>query len=170
MKINGWCNSTWTNAKLYRSQQELHYSPSLPSTDKVLNNGNSAKYLGLNINKTLSLDIHINEVTQKAHNTLSFSSRNISRLLPNIKDRCYGDDGRRWKSDVTTPAWSWCIGLYMTWLMYYLLHAYKSRNYMYTVLRTTPISSMCHSPEHQCTGSHTSCKPSDCRTICSDPW
>ena len=29
---------------------------------------------------------------------------------------------------------------------------------------------MCHSPEHQCTGSHASCKPSDCRTICSDPW
>ena len=87
----------------------------------------------------------------------------------NAEDQqCYGDDGRRWKSDITTPAWSWCIALYMTWLTYYLLYTYNSRNY--TVLRTTPISSMCHSPEHQCTGSHTSCKPSDCRTICSDPW
>ena len=56
---------------------------------QVLNNGNSAKYLGLNIHKTLSLDVHINEVTQKAHNTLSFSSRNISRWPTNIKAQCY---------------------------------------------------------------------------------
>jgi hypothetical protein len=56
---------------------------------QVLNNGNSAKYLGLNIHKTLNLDVHINEVTQKAHNTLSFSSRNIIRWPTNIKDECY---------------------------------------------------------------------------------
>jgi hypothetical protein len=56
---------------------------------QVLNNGNSAKYLGLNIHKALSLDVHINEVTQKAHNTLSFSSRNISRWSTNIKAQCY---------------------------------------------------------------------------------
>jgi hypothetical protein len=45
---------------------------------------------------------------------------------------------------------------------------YIHRNY--TVLMTTPLRSMSHNPEHQCTGSHTSCKPSDCRTICPDPW
>jgi hypothetical protein len=44
----------------WTSQQELHYIHG-----QVLNNGNSAKYLGLNIHKTLSLDVHINEVTEK---------------------------------------------------------------------------------------------------------
>jgi hypothetical protein len=76
--------------------------------------------------------------------------------------------GRRWKSDVKTPAWSWCIGLYVTWMTYHLLQTYNSLNY--TVLVTSPLSSMCNNQEHQCTGSHTSCKPSDCRTICPDPW
>jgi hypothetical protein len=38
---------------------------------QVLNNVNSSKYLGLNIHKTLSWDIHINRVTQKVHNTWS---------------------------------------------------------------------------------------------------
>jgi hypothetical protein len=72
--INGWYNFTRANAKFYRSQQEeLH---TVQVYGQVLNN--SAKYLGLNIHKTLSWDEHINKVTQKAHNTLSFSSRNIS--------------------------------------------------------------------------------------------
>jgi hypothetical protein len=56
---------------------------------QVLNIVNSAKYLGLNIHKTLSLDVHINEVTQKAHMTLPFSSRHISRWSTNIKAQCY---------------------------------------------------------------------------------
>jgi hypothetical protein len=47
----------------------------------VLNNVNSAKYLGLNIHKTLRLDVHINEVTRKAHNTLSFSNRRANNSL-----------------------------------------------------------------------------------------
>jgi hypothetical protein len=57
---------------------------------QVINNVNYAKYLGLNIHKTLSWDVHINKVTQlKAHNTLSFSSRNISRCTTNIKAQCF---------------------------------------------------------------------------------
>ena len=58
---------------------------------QALNNGNSAKYLGLNIYKTLSYDNHVNKVTQKAHNSnpLSFSSRNISRCPANINAQCY---------------------------------------------------------------------------------
>jgi hypothetical protein len=71
-------------AKFYRLQQELH-----SIHGQILNNVNSAKYLGLNTHKSLSLDVHINEVTQKAHNTLSFSSRNISRWPTNIKAQCY---------------------------------------------------------------------------------
>jgi hypothetical protein len=58
-------------------------------------NVNSAKYLGLNIHKTLCLDVHIDKVIQKAHNTLSFSSRNISRWLTNIKAQCYIISGIR---------------------------------------------------------------------------
>jgi hypothetical protein len=57
---------------------------------RVLNKVNSAKNLGLNIHKTFHWDNNINKKTQKAHNTFSFSSRNLSR----------------WKSDVTTPACS----------------------------------------------------------------
>jgi hypothetical protein len=75
--------------------------------------------------------------------------------------------GHCWKSDVTTPAWSWCIGLYND-LADISPATYSSR--YYTVLVTIPISSMCHNPEHQCTGSRTSCKLSDCRTICHNPW
>jgi hypothetical protein len=56
---------------------------------QVLNNVNSAKYLGLNIHKALSWDVYINKVNQKAHNTLSFSTRNISRWPTNIKAQCY---------------------------------------------------------------------------------
>jgi hypothetical protein len=55
----------------------------------VLNSINSAKYLGLNIHKTLSLDVHIKQATQKTHNTSSLSSRNISHLPTNIKAQCY---------------------------------------------------------------------------------
>jgi hypothetical protein len=58
---------------------------------QVPKNVNSAKYLGLNIYKTLSWDDHVNKVTQKAHNSnpLSFSSRNISHWPTNIKAQCY---------------------------------------------------------------------------------
>jgi hypothetical protein len=56
---------------------------------QALNNVNSAKYLGLNIHKTHCWDVHINKVTQKAHNFSSFSSRNISRCPTNIKAQCF---------------------------------------------------------------------------------
>jgi hypothetical protein len=52
---------------------------------KALNNGNSAKGLGLNIHKTFSWDCHISNVTQKAHGPFSFSSRNINRCPTNTK-------------------------------------------------------------------------------------
>jgi hypothetical protein len=58
---------------------------------QVQKNVTSAKYLGLNIYKTLSWDNHVNKVTQKAHNSnpLSFSSRNISHCPTNINAQCY---------------------------------------------------------------------------------
>jgi hypothetical protein len=72
---------------------------------QVLNNGNSAKYLGLNIHKTLSLGVHINEVTQKAHNTLPFPGRNISRWPTNIKDQYYSTLARS-SLECTFTNWS----------------------------------------------------------------
>jgi hypothetical protein len=53
----------------------------------VLNNVNSAKNLGLNIQETFRWDNYINKVTQKAYNTLS--SRNFSRCPTDIKAQCY---------------------------------------------------------------------------------
>jgi hypothetical protein len=69
-----------------RTQQESKYT----IHGQVLNNVNSAKYLGLNIHKTLSWDDHINKVTKKAHNTLSFLGRNISRCRTNISEAIPG--------------------------------------------------------------------------------
>ena len=74
---------------------------------QVLNSVDSAKYLGLNIHKTLSWDDHINKVTKKAHNTLSFLGRNISRCPTNIKAQCYSTLVRpslEYASTVWSPA------------------------------------------------------------------
>ena len=42
---------------------------------QVQKNVTSAKYLGLNIYKTLSWDNHVNKVTQKAHNSNPYPSQ-----------------------------------------------------------------------------------------------
>jgi hypothetical protein len=87
------CEDQWLmqlHPKKCRVLQITTRTPLQPKyTIHVLNNVNSAKFLGLNIHKTLNWDVHINKVTQKAHNTLSFSSRNIGRWPTNIKARCY---------------------------------------------------------------------------------
>ena len=49
----------------------------------------SAKYLGINIHKTLSWNLHINTVTKKANNTRSFLQRNIKQCPRNTKELCY---------------------------------------------------------------------------------
>ncbi|KAK3092025.1 hypothetical protein FSP39_024520 [Pinctada imbricata] len=74
---------------------------------QALANVNSAKYLGLNIHKTLSWDDHISKITRKAHNTLSFLGRNISRCPTNIKAQCYSTLVRpslEYASSVWSPA------------------------------------------------------------------
>ena len=49
----------------------------------------NAKYLGLNINKNLSWNHHINTITKKANSTLGFLRRNISKCSPKIKKQAY---------------------------------------------------------------------------------
>ena len=56
---------------------------------QVLNNTDQAKYLGLNIHKSLSWDNHIAKITTKANSTLAFLNRNIGHCPTNIKAQCY---------------------------------------------------------------------------------
>ena len=56
---------------------------------QVLNQTDSAKYLGLNIHKSLSWDSHIDKITMKANSTLAFLGRNVSRCPTTIKAQCY---------------------------------------------------------------------------------
>ena len=48
-----------------------------------------AKYLGVTIDRTLSWNEHINNVTKKANNTRAFLQRNINRCPEAIKTICY---------------------------------------------------------------------------------
>ena len=48
-----------------------------------------AKYLGLTIDRTLSWNDHISNVTKKANNTRAFLQRNINRCSEAIKTLCY---------------------------------------------------------------------------------
>ena len=49
----------------------------------------TAKYLGLNIDKKLSWNHHINSITKKANSTIAFLRRNISTCPSTIKSKCY---------------------------------------------------------------------------------
>ena len=49
----------------------------------------SAKYLGLNIHKTLNWNLHIDTVTKKSNNARSFLQRNISQCPRKTKELCY---------------------------------------------------------------------------------
>ena len=50
---------------------------------------NSAKYLGLNIHKSLKWNDHINQVTKKANSTLAFLRRNLHHCPRPTKSLCY---------------------------------------------------------------------------------
>jgi hypothetical protein len=56
---------------------------------QVLNQTDSAKYIGLNIHKSLSWDSHIDKITKKANSTLAFLGHNVSRCPTTIKAQCY---------------------------------------------------------------------------------
>ena len=56
---------------------------------QVLNQTDSAKYLGLNIHKSLSWDSHIDKITKKANSTLAFLGRIVSRCPTTINAQCY---------------------------------------------------------------------------------
>ena len=55
----------------------------------ILNQTDSAKYLELNIHKSLSWDRHIDKMTKKANSTLALLGRNVSRCPTTIKAQCY---------------------------------------------------------------------------------
>ena len=49
----------------------------------------NTKYLGLNINKDLSWNHHINSITKKANSTVGFLRRNISKCPSKVKKQAY---------------------------------------------------------------------------------
>ena len=55
---------------------------------QILNQTDSAKYLGLNIHKSISWDNHIDKITKTANSTLAFLGRNVSRCPTTIKAQC----------------------------------------------------------------------------------
>jgi hypothetical protein len=63
----------------------VHYAVHHHSLGQVLDQTDSAKYLGLNIHKSLSWDSHIDKITKKANSTLAFLGRNVSRCPTTIK-------------------------------------------------------------------------------------
>ena len=52
---------------------------------QVLNQTDSAKYLGLKIHQSLNWDSHIDKITKKENSTLTFLGRNVSRFQTTIK-------------------------------------------------------------------------------------
>ena len=57
--------------------------------EHTLEEVDSAKYLGLNIHKTLNWNLHIDTVTKKSNNARSFLQRNISQCPRKTKELCY---------------------------------------------------------------------------------
>ena len=55
----------------------------------ILEEQDSAKYLGITIDKKLTWNVHCNSVIKKANSTLSFIQRNLSSCPPKIKEACY---------------------------------------------------------------------------------
>ena len=55
----------------------------------VLEEVDTAKYLGVNIHKQLNWNHHISSVTKIANNTRSFLQRNISQCPKKTKELCY---------------------------------------------------------------------------------
>ena len=56
---------------------------------QVLESTDSAKYLGINISKTLNWNYHINEITNKANRTLGFVKRNVKTRNEAVKELAY---------------------------------------------------------------------------------
>jgi hypothetical protein len=57
--------------------------------EHTLEEVDSAKYVGLNIHKTLNWNLHIDTVTKKSNNARSFLQRNISQCPMKTKELCY---------------------------------------------------------------------------------
>ena len=55
----------------------------------ILEEVESAKYLGVNIHNKLSWNTHINQVVKKANNTRAFLQRNIYQCPRKTKELCY---------------------------------------------------------------------------------
>ena len=70
-----------------------HKTHPLPSSysicDSVIQQTNSAKYLGVTITSNLSWSEHINKTTNKANSTRAFLQRNLKQCQASVKSACY---------------------------------------------------------------------------------
>ena len=55
----------------------------------ILEEAETSKYLGINLNRTLSWNNHINTVAKKASNISAFLQRNLHQLPRKSKAQCY---------------------------------------------------------------------------------
>ena len=55
----------------------------------VLEEVDKAKYLGVNIQKNLSWNQHINQIANKANNTIAFLQRNLGKCPQKAKEACF---------------------------------------------------------------------------------
>ena len=55
----------------------------------ILEETESAKYLGVTIDSRLKWKTHYNNITKKANNVLAFLQRNLKDCPPHVKDKCY---------------------------------------------------------------------------------
>ena len=70
--------------------RKTHPLPSRYSIcDSVIEQSNSAKYLGVTITNNLSWSEHINKITNKANSTKAFLQRNLNQCQPSVKSACY---------------------------------------------------------------------------------
>jgi hypothetical protein len=67
--------------KLIRQPYNIH--------GHILEEADTAKYLGLNFQKSLSWNHHIDTITRKANNARSFLQRNIQQCPQKTKELCY---------------------------------------------------------------------------------
>ena len=76
-RVNGWWHLTPTSVRWSESQTRKKKLFNYTLHGVGLNETDSAKYLGVNISRDLSWEMHINQITMKTNKSLKFIKRNI---------------------------------------------------------------------------------------------
>ena len=91
---------------MYETERQMMFNPDKSEVIRITNTRNiinalyhihghilsitdKAKYLGVTIDNRLSWNSHIDSITRKSNNTLSFLRRNLSTCPKDVKNVCY---------------------------------------------------------------------------------